>query len=147
MATHGLQFQHDGGKSTSIDILARFSPLTDLVILAETAVQVTPSQEDGPGTMGSDQRLFFPEMGTVAGNPDKGAGCTKTDLVGKAIDSASPWAKDATAQHPPRRINTFLKLTAMEKSGGEGHLGYLLGEKVYRDDKNCSKKLRVFIKI
>jgi hypothetical protein len=75
--------------------------VTDLEILAKKAVKVTVGKEDRPGSSGSHQGIFLPEMRAEARNHGSPAGSASPPLVRVPIYLAFPRAEPAGLQALP----------------------------------------------
>jgi len=69
--------------------------VTDVVVLAKYAQQVAVGEKNSTGTIGPDQRLFFPKMRVVAGHPGEFSCLAGSRFSGKSINAAFSGAKNA----------------------------------------------------
>jgi hypothetical protein len=122
VTAHGLQFEHDAGESTGIDILARCLTLADVIILAKAATEVAASEKDGAGTALADQRRFLAEVRAIAGYPGQKSNAAATGLTGQPVDLAAAGAQSAAGQHLPGTVGALTEqATGIEGMGGDGH--------------------------
>ncbi len=111
------------------DLLRRFGSLANAIVLAEAAVEVAAGEEEGAGTVNADQRLFLPEMGSVAGDPGMRPCRTETRLSCKPVDSAATGTKSAVPQFPPGGFGPLVQEAAgVEGVGSDGHGVLLFGQ-------------------
>jgi len=80
-----LEGQHHQGQLFGRSLLS-FAELADSKVLAKYAFQVTVREKDGAGASPTDQRSFFSEMRTIAGNYGKLSGTALTFLVSQTVD-------------------------------------------------------------
>jgi hypothetical protein len=75
--------------------LATVTLVTDVEVLTEDAQQIAVGEKNSTGTMGADQRFFFPKMRIVAGHPGPFSGLAGSGFSTKSINTAFSGAKNA----------------------------------------------------
>jgi hypothetical protein len=81
-----------------------FAQMTDLIILAKIAQQVTVTEKDGTRSMLANQGGFFTEMGIVGCHDGPTAGAAVAHFAGQAIDPTPAWAQTTLNQ----RLETYV---------------------------------------
>jgi len=81
--------------SSSSVIFLPLSLVTDVKVLAKQAQQIAVGKKNRAGTVGSDQRRFFPKMRIVAGHPGEFSCLAGSRFAGKSINATFSGAKDA----------------------------------------------------
>jgi hypothetical protein len=97
VASKLLQMEHHPRQLIRGSFLT-FAQMADLVILAEKAEEIAMTEENGPRSPCSDQRVFFAKMGAAAGNHGPQACSAKPFLVSLPVYLALPWAELAGFQ-------------------------------------------------
>jgi hypothetical protein len=88
-----LQDEHYAGKLI-IRYLSAVTMVTDVEVLAKYAQQIAVGKKNGAGTIGSDQRFFFPKMRIVAGHPGEFSSFAGSRFSGKSINAAFSGTKN-----------------------------------------------------
>jgi hypothetical protein len=81
--------------------------MADLIVLTETAEEVTASHKNGTGTISTHKRRFFPVMGVVAGDGRSSSRLADTQLSFQSVYTAFTGAKPAILHESHRLINLF----------------------------------------
>jgi hypothetical protein len=81
--------------------------MADLIVLTETAKEITAPNKDGTGTISSHKRRFLSEMGIVAGNDRLSSGLADPQFPFQAVYPAFTGAKAARPHQSHRFINPF----------------------------------------
>jgi hypothetical protein len=88
-----LQDEHYAGKLI-VRYLSAVTMVTDVEVLAKYAQQIAVGEKNSTGTMGPDQRLFFPKMRIVAGHPGGFSCLAGSRFSEKSINAAFSGAKN-----------------------------------------------------
>jgi hypothetical protein len=81
--------------------------MADLIVLTETAEEITAPHKNGTGTISTHKRRFFPVVGIVAGDGRSSSLLANTQLPLQAVYTAFTGAKTARLHESHRLINPF----------------------------------------
>jgi hypothetical protein len=82
-----LQDEHYAGKLI-IRYLSAVTMVTDVEVLAKYTQQIAVGKKNSTGSMGPDQRFFFPKMWIVAGHPAEFSCFAGSRFSGESINAA-----------------------------------------------------------
>jgi len=83
--------------------------MADFIVLTKGAQKITGTEENGPGSAGSDQGCFFSEMTLKTRHAGFTTGAADTDFSRQPIGPTVPGAETAIAKQVNRRMNTILQ--------------------------------------
>jgi len=90
--------------------------MADVVILAKDAAQVAVGEENGAGTVMSNQRRLLTEMRKRTGYFEFSPGFTVSDTTNQSIDAALPWAESTLCEvlvqslNPPGKLSFLIEI-------------------------------------